>query len=85
MSRYSSYSTSGLKKFEAERQRDKAADLTKRFEAERLALSSILKGSVSRKVPVDWMGQEEAVLFTPQKFSVKNRPRWRFDSKSLYG
>lgn len=71
MSRYSSYSTSGLKKFETERQRDKAADLTKRFEAERLALSSILKGSVSRKVPVDWMGQEEAVLFTPQKFSVK--------------
>lgn len=49
MSRYNSYSASGMKKLEAERQRDKAMDMTKKFETERHALMSILNPAYSSK------------------------------------
>ncbi|MBK4214819.1 restriction endonuclease [Paracoccus caeni] len=71
MSRYNPYSTSGLKKFETERQRKKALDLTRQFEAERQALTSILQKSPTIKDMSEWMGAEEIAYFKAKKFGIK--------------
>lgn len=71
MTRYSPYSTSGLKKIETDRQRLKARDLTLQFADERQALLSILKSSPAIKAMHEWMGEREISAFKPQKFGVK--------------
>lgn len=73
MPRYNPYSTSGLSKFEAERQRLEARDLTRRFADERQALMTILKSSPTIKAMHEWMGREETPAFRHRKFGV-NKP-----------
>lgn len=73
MFKYSTYSSSGSKKLETDRQRLKARDLTRRFADERQALMSILKSSSTIKVMHEWMGREETPAFKPRKFGV-NKP-----------
>ena len=81
MSRYNPYSTSGMKKFETERQREKALDLTRRFEAERQALTSLLQKSPTMKVMSEWMGTEEFADFKVKKFGIKKPVKYSHDPK----
>src|SRR5690606_21043319 len=81
MSRYNPYSTSGMRKFETERQREKALDLTRRFEAERQALTSLLQKSPTMKDMSEWMGTEEFACFTAKKFGTQRPVKDSHDPK----
>lgn len=71
MSRYNSYSASGAKRFETERQKEKALNTTRNFEAQRLALMSLLQKSPTIKEMSAWMGAEEIAQFKAKKFDTK--------------
>lgn len=71
MSKYNLSSSAASKKYETERQRKQALDLTRRYLGERQALVSILKNSPSIKTMHGWMGEEEEASYRPKKFSVK--------------
>lgn len=71
MHKYSLYSIPDFKKFETDRLRLKARDLTRRFADERQALMTILKASPTIKAMHEWMGNEEIAAFRPKRFGVK--------------
>lgn len=71
MSRYNPYSATNMKRYDTERQREKALELTRRPEAERQALLSILKRSPSIKDMQDWMGEDETPRSVSKAFSEK--------------
>ncbi|MBK4218248.1 restriction endonuclease [Paracoccus caeni] len=61
----------GMEKFNTERQRGKALNLTRQYAAERQALSTLLQKSPTIKEMSEWMGAEETPSFKAKKFREK--------------
>lgn len=77
------YSLPGMKRFDTERQRRKALELTRQFEAERKALQSLLKSSPTIKDMAEWAGVEETAYYVKKKFRVKKPVKSHHDPRPV--